>query len=148
MAKVVTLGDNPYLIPEQGNNPNESFWGENVSEWIEDASTRINAFSSLVPESSQTLANSAVNTPINFLSFSPTEYRKIMVEFSIRRDTTFESGMLTLTSDGAAWDMSLEYDGQDPTDVSLTVIGSDVVYSSGVAAGVSNIRYKASGIEA
>lgn len=149
MSTTVTLGNVPFVIPDQGANPRDSFWGQNVNEWIIEATDRINAFSLLVAETSQSIIDNSTNIPISSLSFDATQYRRIIIEFGIKRDTAFESGVLTLFSNGTTWDFTLDYDGQPPTDVVLSVVGSDVVYSTGPGPtpGTSNIRYKATGIQ-
>jgi len=148
MSKVVYLGDIPFVIPEQGANPKDFFWGQNISEWIEEASDRINTFSFLISETSQLLNNEESNTPINLLTFDPTLYRRIEIEFAIVRGTARESGYMILMSTGSSWDYTLEYDSVTPTDIVLDVSGSSVVYSSGTAVGTSTIRFRATGISA
>lgn len=148
MSTTVTLGDIPFVIPDQGANPKDSFWGQNVTDWIVEASSRINAFTTLVSQTSQTINDNSTNIPLTFLSFDPTEYRRVEIEFSIKRNTAFESGKLLMTTNGVTWDFTLEYDGAPPTDVVLSIVGSNVVYTSGVGPtpGTSNIIYKATGL--
>lgn len=148
MSTTVYLGDVPFVIPDQGANPKDSFWGQNISEWIIEASQRINAFATLVFDTTQTVTNGATNVPLISLSFDPTQFRVVEITFAIKRDTAYEAGKMILVSNGVSWDFSLEYFGQPPTDVVLDVVSNDVVYSTSViAAGTSEIRYKASGIE-
>lgn len=148
MSTTVYLGDVPFVIPDQGANPKDSFWGQNISEWIIEASQRINAFATLVFDTTQTVTNGATNVPLISLSFDPTQFRVVEITFAIKRDTAYEAGKMILVSNGVSWDFSLEYFGQPPTDVVLDVVSNDVVYSTSViAAGTSDIRYKASGIE-
>lgn len=148
MSTTVYLGDVPFIIPDQGANPKDSFWGQNISEWIIEASQRINAFATLVFDTTQTVTNAATNVPLISLSFDPTQYRLIEITFTVKRDTAYESGKMYLSSNGVSWDFTLEYFGQTPTDLVLSVVSNDVVYSTSItAAGTSDIRYKASGIE-
>ena len=146
----VTVGSNTYQIPNQGANPLDSFWGENVTDWIVDVSNQVNSFSLFVPVTTQTLLNSQTNAVITLLTFNPSLYRRVEIEFSIIRNTTRETGYLTMISTGADWDYNIEYDsGSVPTDITLAVNSGSVVYTSGViATGTSNLRFRATGIEA
>lgn len=145
----VNVGSNVYQIPTQGANPLDSFWGENVTDWIQDISNQVNSFSLFVPVTEQTLLNSQTNAVITVLTFNPSLYRRVEIEFSIIRGSTRETGYLTMISTGADWDYNIEYDsGSVPTDITLAVVSGSVVYTSGVASGTSNIKFRATGIEA
>jgi hypothetical protein len=148
MARVLNVGTNSYLFPDQADNPNDSFWGENVTEWATDVTNQINSFSVLLPEAQQSLNNSETNAAISLLNFDPTLFRRVEIEFAIIRDTIRETGYMTLVSNGASWDHLLEYDTLTPSDIILNVIGPLVTYSAGVVIGNSNIRFKATGISA
>jgi hypothetical protein len=148
MAKVLVVGNNSYLFPEQSDNPLDSFWGENVTNWATDITEQVNSFSVLLPEAQQTLNNAATNSPIALLDFDPTLYRRVEVEFALIRNSVRETGYMTLISTGASWDYNLEYDTSAVSDVTLNVVGNTVSYSSGTVVGVSSIRFRATGITA
>ena len=140
MAKVLVVGNNSYLFPEQGDNSDFStFWGQNVTDWATDITNQVNSFSVLLPEAQQTLNNAAVLAPVALLDFDPTLFRRVEVEFALIRDTARETGYMTLVSTGASWDYNLEYDTASPSDITLSVTGNNVVYSSGTVVGLSSI---------
>lgn len=130
MSISVVLGNTPYVIPSPGANPVDAFWGDNITNWIKDASARITAFSQLLPETTVTLLINQTSTTIAQLSFSPTLYRRVLITFGITRTGVSETGTMILTSaNGTSWDYTIEYDGNVPTDVTLSLSGNDVVYS-------------------
>lgn len=146
MSTTVVLGNTSYIIPTAGSNPVDGFWGDNVTQWIKDASTRINAVVQLLPETTVTILVNQTNTTITQLSFSPLSYRRVEVTFGINRDGDYETGKLILISDGTNWDFTLEYDGAPPTDVVLGLSGNNVVYSTPNTGANGTMKVTAEGI--
>jgi len=147
MSISVVLGNTPYVIPSPGANPVDAFWGDNITNWIKDASARISAFTQLLPETTVTLLINQSSAVIPQLSFSPTLYKRVMITFAVTRSGATETGIMILTtSNGTSWDYTIEYDGSVPTDVTLALSGNDVVYSVPNSGSNGTMKVKAEGL--
>lgn len=145
MSIILTVGDNPYVFPEQGNNPVNTFWGENVTSWATDVTNTLNNVSNLVavPETLFTLLDSQSSTPITDLTFDINSVREAIIDFSIIRNTNRDSGRMILSNNGTSWDQSIQYFSGTITDIIFDISGNTVVYTSSTSSGTSNIKFKA-----
>lgn len=151
MSKTLTIGNEEYIIPEEGDNAG---YGEEVTDFLEAVSEALGTVQQPndIPVSSGTILNNvSVATAIPGFSFDTSEVISITCEYRISRTTDVpavnlvESGFIEGNFDGSSWSISRRHVGNSGVDLDITPAGA-ITYTSSNLTGsnyTSSISFKA-----
>ena len=150
MAKELTIGNNTYNYPENGENPG---WGEEATAWAEAVTDLLATVQGAndITLSNFTLQNNQITAAnITGLAFNLTEVLQFRIEYTIKRTNdggstiTTETGTIYGHNNDTVVELSQEFTGNTGIDFSITPAGQLQYTSSNLVNHVSSsITFKA-----
>jgi len=152
MSKTLTVGNESFLYPENGENPSAG-WGEEATSWAEAVTTVLGTLQNandITLTTFSLLDNISVAANIVGLRFSTVQVIHVKVEFIIERivGTTVyaESGYILGNYDGTDFFISQESVGDAEITISVTNAGQFQYTSSNLGHDSCTIKFKANTI--
>lgn len=146
MATNLTIGNNTFAFPQEGENPP---WGSDVTDWASAVTSVLGTIASstdILNSSFNLLGNisdfSDSRAIINGLYFDANLVRSATVEYVIRRQSSSETGVLTITNTGSGFEMIRESSNDVGIDFSIDNTGQ-IKYKSNRGSGASTLTCRA-----
>lgn len=146
MSKNLTVGNETFKYPSQGENPG---WGESASDWAEAVTDKLGTVSGTYDIAKTTftiLDNQASAVDITGFSFSSTVTRSFVADYIVYRATGFESGQIFGVYNGSAWDYTVSHNGDAGISFQVST-GGQVQYFTDAVYGAGEILFKASTLD-
>lgn len=155
MSRNLQVGNDVYIIPDQGDNPP---WGEDVSDWMEAVTdtlaNEVRGPNDILATSANLANNQVSPANISGLTFDVSDILSVRIDYYIKRvydsgtTVVVESGVILGHFDGTAFTITQETLGDAGVDISVTNAGVFRYTSSSLSGHVSSIiRYKAKSLD-
>jgi hypothetical protein len=150
MSRNLQVGNDIYIIPDQGDNPP---WGEDVSDWMsavtDTLSNEVRGPNDILPTSSNLANNQVTPANISGLIFDVSEVLSVEIKYYIKRiynsntTTIVESGTIVGHFDGSQFTITQDTTQDVGVEISVTNGGVFQYISSNLSGHTSSIiRFK------